>query len=860
MTMAFPDGLHSGAQSETETGAPHGARGNQDNDNTDSGPLAGLVVLDFCQYLAGPSATLRLADLGARVIKVERPGSGDGSRRLALQGLVSDGDAVNFHTINRNKESIELNTKDPEGLRRAQKLIAQADVLVESFRPGVMDRMGLGYEAVHELNPRLVYASITGYGTVGPWVGKPGQDLLVQSLSGLTWLNGDADQPPMPFALSLADSYTGVHAVEGILAALGRRQNSGLGAHVEVSLLSSILDLQFEVISTYLNDGHKPPQRAAFRNAHPYLAAPYGIYDTADGSIALAMGSVSKLGKLIGSPAVAARTDESAWFSDRDLIKRDIAVVLATGTTAHWLGILEPAGVWCSDVYTWEQLVGSEAFKALDFIQDVARDGGQNHLYTTRCPISFLGSAASRSVSRPAPRLGEQTEKITQEFGLEQGTEEGSTVVHKSEPRPTPGSGPILSTGGGVPSRPLAGLKVLDFGQFLSAPSAALRLADMGADVLKIERPGTGDICRHMYISDCVIDGDSSLFHAINRNKKSLALDLKAPESQKIVAALVKEADIALVNFRPGVAAHLGVSYDQLKALNPALVYGEITGWGYKGPWRDKPGQDLLVQALSGACWLNGNADQPPTPFGLSIADLFAGQDLVQGVLAGVLQVRRGGAGSHVHVSLLEAILDAQFEVFTTYLNGGGLPQRSAVNNANAYIDAPYGIYETADGYLALAMIPIPRLGELLGCEALQEYTNPESWHTQRDEIKRILACWLVKETTAHWLEILEPADVWCADVYTWDRLMHSEAFAALEMTQTVERADGTKVAAMRCPIRFDGVRADGGDNGPGAQGSDSGGTAAGVGRAAPTVGQDTEEVLARLGFAADSVRHSTKG
>lgn len=379
-------------------------------------PLEGTLVLDFCQYLAGPSAAMRLADLGARVIKVERPGVGDGSRRLALEGLWSDGDAVNFHAINRNKESVAFNTKDPDDLARVKRLVARADVLIEAFRPGVMDKLGLGYEAVKALNPRIVYGSVSGYGTVGPWVGKPGQDLLVQSLSGLAWLNGDDGQPPMPFALSLADSYTGVHLVEGILSCLIRRETTGEGGHVEVSLLSSILDMQFEVITTYLNDGHRAPRRGAFRNAHAYLAAPYGIYDTADGHIALAMGSVPRIGELIGSPETAARTDESAWFTERDEIKRDIAEVLARETTDHWLAILEPAGIWCSDVYDWERLMASDAFAALDFIQDVAREGDPA-LLTGRCPIRFVGEP--RPDSGPAPRLGEDTARIIAEFGLD---------------------------------------------------------------------------------------------------------------------------------------------------------------------------------------------------------------------------------------------------------------------------------------------------------------------------------------------------------------------------------------------------------------------------------------------------------
>ena len=375
--------------------------------------------------------------------------------------------------------------------------------------------------------------------------------------------------------------------------------------------------------------------------------------------------------------------------------------------------------------------------------------------------------------------------------------------------------------------RPLEGVTVLDLSQFLSAPSATLRLADLGARVIKVERPGTGDICRTLYISNCVIDGDSSLFHAINRNKESVTLDLKDPASRPALKRLVRMADVMVVNYRPGVAERLGVDYETVRELNPAIVYGEITGYGKKGPWVGRPGQDLLAQALSGICYLNGNADQPPTPMGLSVGDLFAGQHLAQGILAGVLRARRTGKGAHVEVDLMRSLLDAQFEVFTTYLNDGRKPPvRSSINNANAFIDAPYGIYATADGYLALAMIPIPKLGELIGCEALLGYTDSETWHTKRDEIKRIVADHLAGHTTAHWLSILEPADVWCADVYTWDKLMESDAFADLDMAQEVSRENGTRVKTTCCPIVIDGERPKGGP-------------------AAPKVGQDNDKILA---------------
>lgn len=353
--------------------------------------------------------------------------------------------------------------------------------------------------------------------------------------------------------------------------------------------------------------------------------------------------------------------------------------------------------------------------------------------------------------------------------------------------------------------KPLEGITVLDFSQFLSAPSATLRLADLGAHVIKVERPEGGDICRTLYISNLRIEDDSSLFHAINRNKDGVAVDLKDVPARDSLWTLIKKADVMVVNFRPGVVEKLGLDYESVKEKCPSIIYGEITGYGKTGPWSKKPGQDLLVQSLSGLTWLNGNQNQPPTPFGLSVADLVAGQHLAQGILAALIKRGRTGEGSNVHVSMLESIMDMQFEVFTTYLNDGHQPPiRSSINNANGYINAPYGIYETADGYLAVAMVPIPVLGELTGCEALLSYTDPETWCSKRDEIKGILADHLKTQTTEYWLSKLEPADIWCADTFTWDRLFETEGFQALDMLQTVRTEQGTEFTTTRCPITID--------------------------------------------------------
>lgn len=378
-------------------------------------PLKGLIVLDFSQFLAGPAAAMRLADLGARVIKVERPGTGDICRQLYISNLGVEGDSTLFHSINRNKQGYAANLKDPTDLEKIRHLIAKADVLIENFRPGVMNNLGLGYEAVLDINPRLVYATVTGYGSEGPWVGKPGQDLLAQSMSGLSWLTGDEGDGPVPMGLAVADLTASAHLVQGILACLVRRGVTREGGRVEVSLLESILDLQFEVITTHLNDGEKAPQRSAVRNAHAYLGAPYGIYPTADGHLALAMGSIPVLGGLLDCPALLAYQERQSWFDQRDAIKSILRDHLATQTTAHWLSILEPADIWCADVLSWERLRQTEGYRVLDMEQEILCPAG-TPLKTLRCPIHIDGGISKSPVGAPA--IGQHTAAIDAEFSI----------------------------------------------------------------------------------------------------------------------------------------------------------------------------------------------------------------------------------------------------------------------------------------------------------------------------------------------------------------------------------------------------------------------------------------------------------
>jgi crotonobetainyl-CoA:carnitine CoA-transferase CaiB-like acyl-CoA transferase len=378
-------------------------------------PLKGLLVLDFSQFLSGPLATLRLADMGARVIKIERPGQGDLGRTLYLSDMDIDGVNTLFHAINRNKESFAADLKDPGDMAKLRRLIARADVMVQNFRPGVIQRLKLDYESVSQSNLRIVYGSISGYGEAGEWRDRPGQDLLAQARSGIMWLSGDEGDPPTPFALAIADMLTGHNLCQGILACLVRRGITGRGGHVETSLLESLIDFQFEVLTTYLNDGRRPPRRSSFRNAHSYLSAPYGVYDTKNGHLALAMTHLPTLGSLLGIPELAGVKNSADAFRRRDEIKRLIADRLRQETSERWLDILDAADIWCSEVLDWPKLLASAGFQKLQMLQTLANGKGLEIL-TTRCPFRIDGEVLSSS--KAAAKVGEQTEAIAKEFGL----------------------------------------------------------------------------------------------------------------------------------------------------------------------------------------------------------------------------------------------------------------------------------------------------------------------------------------------------------------------------------------------------------------------------------------------------------
>ncbi|MFC5682063.1 CaiB/BaiF CoA transferase family protein [Flavobacterium sp. MAHUQ-51] len=372
-------------------------------------PLEGIVVLEFCQFLAGPSAGLKLADLGARVIKIERPVKGEACRQLSIKDLFVDESSLLFHTINRNKDSFAADLKNPDDLELVKKLIAKADIMTHNFRPGVMDKIGLAFEDAIAINPKIIYGVVSGYGDEGPWSKKPGQDLLVQSLSGLTWLSGRKSQGPVPFGLSTADIMCGNHLTQGILAALLKRAKTNKGVLVEVSLMESILDVQFEAITSYLNDGGKLQERGDVAgSAHAFLSAPYGVYKTQDGYLSLAMGDLMYIGQLL-EVNLDAFQEKHLWFARRDEIRTILAERILQETSDYWVALLQEKGIWCGKVLNYQDL------DAIDFgmpMKQVIENSEQKTITTTRSPIQLDGEILTSR--KAAPKVGEHNTIIQQ--------------------------------------------------------------------------------------------------------------------------------------------------------------------------------------------------------------------------------------------------------------------------------------------------------------------------------------------------------------------------------------------------------------------------------------------------------------
>ena len=387
-----------------------------DSAEQNPGPLAGVLVLDLSRVLAGPWATQALADLGAEVIKIERPGVGDDTRHwgppfvLAADGSRSD--AAYFFCANRGKRSVTVDIATPEGGELARGLAAQADVLVENFKVGGLERYGLDYAGVHALNPKLVYCSITGFGQTGPYAGRAGYDYMIQAMGGLMSVTGEPDGEPMKVGVAVADLFAGLYASNAILAALLHARATGEGQQIDIALFEVQAAMLANQASNWFVSGEVPTRLG---NAHPNLA-PYQPLPTADGALVIAVGNDGQFRALcmaLGDEALAADerfATNALRVAHRAELTARLQALTAARTTAEWIAALEAAGVPCGPINTVEEVFAEPQAQARGLVVEQPRADLGATVRTVASPMRL--SATPPAYHSPPPMLGADTETV----------------------------------------------------------------------------------------------------------------------------------------------------------------------------------------------------------------------------------------------------------------------------------------------------------------------------------------------------------------------------------------------------------------------------------------------------------------
>lgn len=382
----------------------------------------------------------------------------------------------------------------------------------------------------------------------------------------------------------------------------------------------------------------------------------------------------------------------------------------------------------------------------------------------------------------------------------------------------------------------LSHIRVLDFSHLLQGPFATQLLADLGADVIKIERPGTGDMFRSLTFRNKWLGGtESPNFLAWNRNKRSLALNLKDGDAKKAIMELAKDADVVVQNFRPGVMARLGYGYDDFQVINPRIVYCSGSGYGEDGPYVNRPGQDMLVQGLTGIMAATGQADNPPTPVGAGFSDQVGAMNMVYGILSALLWRERSGKGQEVKVNLLAGMLAHQNQEMVMALNFNEDFQRPNSGIGHPGMDAPFGTYPTTDGWVTIAMSPFTTLVDVLGNDDLLVYNDPEVLFEKRDEVWRKLAAETGKWSRADLMDALLARDVWCGEVKTHLQAAQDPQVQHMGLITSYDHPVAGRVQVVAPAVQF-------------------GETPASIERPAPLVGQHTREILGEAGFDQDQI------
>ncbi|MGE0825375.1 MAG: CaiB/BaiF CoA transferase family protein [Candidatus Binatia bacterium] len=779
------------------------------------GPLTGIRVLDFGRAAVGPVAAQYLGFLGADVIKIEPP-EGDPVRNVAT---FKKGMGTTFLGNNLNKRGLTLDLKTPQDKNVARRLIQWTDIVLENFRStDVMEKLGLGYAAMSALNPRVIYVSSGAYGNAGPMQGMTSNEWYGQASSGATSVTG-AEGGPFEFVRGIAqfDWNGAMINLEAMLIALYVREQTGRGMMIETSQFQSSLVAGTTRFAEYFATGQAPTPMGS---ARPNLV-PDQAFATADGYINVSVpheGFWPQLCHALGrldlqtDPRFATNSDRVA---NRSALVAELAPVFRAQPTGYWLWQLRKYDVPCGQYFT-DDLVSHilqqhPQVQANEMMTIVDTQWGPMHSAAPHWQFS----TTSAVITRPAPALDEHHEEIIAQVNRE------LSVTNGNQNTTTPATTDALA---------LTGLKVIDVSQGAAGAMCSMQLGDLGAEVIKVE-PLNGDWLRQI---GPFVKSESSLFVHLNRNKRSLAIDLKMPAGKEILRRLITDADVILEGYRPGVMERLGFGYDAVAALNPQVVYCSISAFGRKGPLADQPGSELAMQSFVGVNRNLGKAGEPPVRTGFDLATTETAFAAFQGILAALFWRIRNGEGQQVAVSMLGTMI----AISQWQLAAENDPDEWAGRQLLGYTEPPDSGFQLRDGavlfslrgdgeawdrfFIALNRMDLaadPRfaVGNLL-------VINRDLEAALRDDLKN----WSIEEFR-HLIQ--DELGGTITVLQTLHSVLHSEQTAAIGAVQTLAHPVCGQMLTLSPPWKFSEPL-----------------TA--LHRPAPLLGQHTEEILHQYGYA----------
>ncbi len=799
-------------------------------------PLDGLTIIDLTDGYG--YCGMELADHGANVIKVETK-KGD-SLRSELP--IKNGISLSHLMENRGKKSIILDLENEDEQKIFLQLVEKADALIENFSLGYMKSINLSYARLSQINPALVYGRTTFSGTSLAENELAFDELLAQAHTGIMHITGFPENPPTRIGFNIAKHYSSSFLAMGICIAIYHSIKTGEGQLVDTSLCASLVAVTEDKVISYGAEKEDPMRTG---NAHPNVN-PYDILRCKDGYIALGISSDAQWNKFcvafdraewITHPKYGVNhTRGKHYFSD---LRYRLEELFADMSMSEIVSICDEAlipGTMCS---TTKEALEETQLYLRDMIKTVKIENDE--VLLPGCPVKFIDDKAVEEdkanivygekagiKSIKAPALDENRQEILELIANEKNNVVSSQSSIQRERKPQKRN--VNKKKG-----PLSGIKVVDFSQVLAAPFCGMMLSDMGAEVIKIERLGTGDISREY---GPFINNISLYYCQYNRGKKGIAVDMRSPEGKKLLLEMIRDADIVIENYKAGTMEKMGLGYKTLRELNPKLIYGSISGFGTYGPLSHLPCMDIIAAARSGLVACSGEDNAAPIKPGFSLCDTWSGLQLLRGIAMALIHREKSGKGSRIDLAMLDAAFYLCETPLLEYSKSKVFSKRTGNHHKN-YV--PYGEFEASDGHVVIAVktdMDWLKLCEILTVSEEEKHRFKELEFRQKNR-EQVIA--LINEKTKkvdrHTLEkTLLKAGLACCAVQTIGEFYKQSKKERIHPFEIIHQDNMGEYLAVNIPVLFSKTPTE-------------------CNYTAPTYpGAHTVDILTRLGYSKDKI------